>query len=61
MDAIFDSVSVANTHKKALAEIGIIFCSISEAIKEHPELVKKYIGSVVPHTDNFFSALNGAV
>ncbi|NQY80708.1 MAG: Fe-S cluster assembly protein SufB [Candidatus Caenarcaniphilales bacterium] len=61
VDAIFDSVSVANTHKKALAEIGIIFCSISEAIKEHPELVKKYIGSVVPHTDNFFSALNGAV
>lgn len=61
VDAIFDSVSVANTHKKALAEIGIIFCSISEAIKEHPDLIKKYIGSVVPHTDNYFSALNSAV
>ncbi len=61
VDAIFDSVSVANTHKKALAEIGIIFCSISEAVKEHPELVKKYLGTVVPHSDNFYSALNGAV
>jgi Fe-S cluster assembly protein SufB len=61
VDAIFDSVSVANTHKKALAEIGIIFCSISEAIVEHPELVSKYLGSVVPHSDNFFTALNGAV
>lgn len=61
VDAIFDSVSVANTHKKALAGIGIIFCSISEAIKEHPDLIKKYIGSVVPHTDNYFSALNSAV
>ncbi|MFM7457736.1 MAG: Fe-S cluster assembly protein SufB [bacterium] len=61
VDAIFDSVSVANTHKKALAEIGIIFCSISEAIQEHPDLIKKYIGSVVPHTDNYFSALNSAV
>lgn len=61
VDAIFDSVSVANTHKKALAEIGIIFCSISEAIQEHPELIKKYIGSVVPHTDNYFTALNSAV
>lgn len=61
VDAIFDSVSVANTHKKALAEIGVIFCSISEAIQEHPELVKKYLGTVVPHSDNFFSALNGAV
>lgn len=61
VDAIFDSVSVANTHKKALAEIGIIFCSISEAIKEHPELVKKYLGTVVPHSDNFYTALNGAV
>ena len=61
VDAIFDSVSVANTHKKALAEIGIIFCSISEAIQEHPDLIKKYIGSVVPHTDNYFTALNSAV
>jgi Fe-S cluster assembly protein SufB len=61
VDAIFDSVSVANTHKKALAEIGIIFCSISEAIQEHPDLIKKYIGSVVPHTDNYFAALNSAV
>lgn len=61
VDAIFDSVSIANTHKKALAEIGIIFCSISEAIKEHPDLIKKYIGSVVPHTDNYFAALNSAV
>jgi Fe-S cluster assembly protein SufB len=61
VDAIFDSVSIANTHKKALAEIGIIFCSISEAIQEHPDLIKKYIGSVVPHTDNYFSALNSAV
>jgi Fe-S cluster assembly protein SufB len=61
VDAIFDSVSIANTHKKALAEIGIIFCSISEAIQEHPDLIKKYIGSVVPHTDNYFTALNSAV
>ncbi|MDA0772463.1 MAG: Fe-S cluster assembly protein SufB [Cyanobacteria bacterium] len=61
VDAIFDSVSVANTHKKALAEIGIIFCSISEAVQEHPELVKKYLGTVVPNTDNFYAALNGAV
>ena len=61
VDAIFDSVSVANTHKKALAEIGVIFCSISEAIQEHPELVQKYLGTVVPNSDNFYSALNGAV
>jgi Fe-S cluster assembly protein SufB len=61
VDAIFDSVSVANTHKKALAEIGIIFCSISEALQEHPELVKKYLGTVVPHSDNYYAALNGAV
>lgn len=60
VDAIFDSVSVANTHKKALAEIGIIFCSISEAIQEHPELIKKYLGTVVPHTDNFYTTLNSA-
>jgi Fe-S cluster assembly protein SufB len=61
VDAIFDSVSVANTHKKALAEIGIIFCSISEAIQEHPELVKKYIGTVIPSSDNYFATLNSAV
>lgn len=61
VDAIFDSVSVANTHKKALAEIGVIFCSISEAIKEHPELIKKYLGSVVPSSDNYYAALNAAV
>ncbi len=61
VDAIFDSVSVANTHKKALAEIGIIFCSISEAIQEHPELIKKYVGSIVPTSDNYYAALNSAV
>jgi Fe-S cluster assembly protein SufB len=61
VDAIFDSVSVANTHKKALLEIGVIFCSISEAIREYPELVKKYLGTVVPHSDNYYTALNGAV
>ncbi len=61
VDIVMDSVSVATTFKKTLAEKGIIFCSISEAIKEHPELVKKYIGSVVPVKDNFFAALNSAV
>lgn len=61
VDIVMDSVSVATTFKKTLAEKGIIFCSISEAIKEHPELVKKYIGSVVPQRDNFYSALNSAV
>ena len=61
VDAVFDSVSVATTFKKQLAEHGIIFCSFSEAVKEHPELVRKYLGSVVPHTDNFFAALNSAV
>ena len=61
VDAVFDSVSVATTHKEMLADMGIIFCSISEAIREHPELVKKYLGSVVPQTDNFFAALNSAV
>jgi Fe-S cluster assembly protein SufB len=61
VDAVFDSVSVATTFKKKLAEEGIIFCSISEAIKEHPDLVKKYLGSVVPYTDNFFASLNSAV
>jgi Fe-S cluster assembly protein SufB len=61
VDAVFDSVSVGTTFKEQLAEKGIIFCSMSEAIKEHPELVKKYIGSVVPYTDNFYAALNSAV
>ncbi|MBU2997656.1 Fe-S cluster assembly protein SufB [Cellulophaga baltica] len=61
VDIVMDSVSVATTFKKTLAEKGIIFCSISEAIKEHPELVKKYLGSVVPKTDNFYAALNSAV
>jgi Fe-S cluster assembly protein SufB len=61
VDAVFDSVSVATTFKGKLAEKGIIFCSFSEAVEEHPELVKKYLGSVVPYTDNFFAALNSAV
>lgn len=61
MDIVVDSVSVATTFKDTLNEKGIIFCSISEAIKEHPELVKKYIGSVVPRTDNYYAALNSAV
>lgn len=61
VDAVFDSVSVATTYRAKLAEQGIIFCSISEAIREHPDLVKKYLGSVVPYTDNFFACLNSAV
>ncbi|MCC6573794.1 MAG: Fe-S cluster assembly protein SufB [Planctomycetes bacterium] len=61
VDAVFDSVSVATTFQATLKEQGIIFCSMSEAIREHPELVKKHLGSVVPHTDNFYAALNGAV
>jgi len=61
VDAVFDSVSVATTFKDKLGELGIIFCSFSEAVKEHPELVKKYLGSVVPYTDNFFATLNSAV
>ncbi|MFH1680070.1 MAG: Fe-S cluster assembly protein SufB [Candidatus Eisenbacteria bacterium] len=61
VDAVFDSVSVATTFREKLAELGIIFCSFSEAVREHPELVRKYLGSVVPHTDNFFAALNSAV
>ena len=61
VDAIFDSVSVATTFKEKLAELGIIFCSFSEAVQEHPDLVMKYLGSVVPYTDNFFAALNSAV
>ena len=61
VDAVFDSVSVATTYRAKLAEKGVIFCPISEAIKEYPELVKKYLGSVVPYTDNFFACLNSAV
>ncbi|TWG53641.1 MULTISPECIES: Fe-S cluster assembly protein SufB [unclassified Aminobacter] len=61
VDAVFDSVSVVTTFKEELAKAGVIFCSISEAIREHPELVKKYLGSVVPATDNFYATLNSAV
>ena len=61
VDAVFDSVSVATTFKDKLAKLGIIFCSFSEAVKEHPELVRKYIGSVVPPGDNYYAALNSAV
>ena len=61
VDAVMDSVSVITTYREKLSDLGIIFCSISEAIKEHPELVKKHLGSVVPYTDNFFGALNSAV
>jgi len=61
IDAVFDSVSVATTFKEKLAELGVIFCSFSEAVQNHPDLVQKYLGSVVPYTDNFFAALNSAV
>jgi Fe-S cluster assembly protein SufB len=61
VDAVFDSVSVATTFRGELAKVGVIFCPISEAIREHPDLVKKYLGSVVPVGDNYFSALNAAV
>ena len=61
VDAVIDSVSVATTFKDTLAEMGIIFCSFSEAVREHPELIKKYLGSVVPQNDNYFAALNSAV
>lgn len=61
VDAVMDSVSVKTTHREALAEKGIIFCSISEAVKDYPDLVKKYLGRVVPYTDNFYAALNSAV
>ena len=61
VDAVFDSVSVATTFKDKLASMGVIFCSFSEAVREHPELVKKYLGSVVPSTDNFYATLNSAV
>jgi Fe-S cluster assembly protein SufB len=61
VDAVFDSVSVATTFKEKLAEAGVIFCSFSEAVLKHPDLVKKYLGTVVPYTDNFFASLNSAV
>jgi Fe-S cluster assembly protein SufB len=61
VDAVFDSVSVGTTFKEKLGSMGIVFCSFSEAVQEHPELVQKYLGSVVPYTDNFFAALNSAV
>ncbi len=61
VDVIFDSVSVTTTYKKKLADVGIIFCSFSEAVHEHPELVRRYLGTVVPATDNFYAALNSAV
>src|SRR6266545_6198445 len=61
VDAVFDSVSVATTFQAELAKLGIIFCSFSDAVKNHPELVRKYLGSVVPYTDNFFATLNSAV
>ena len=61
VDVIFDSVSVTTTYKQRLAEVGIIFCSMSEAVRDHPDLVRKYLGSVVPYTDNYYAALNSAV
>ena len=61
VDAMFDSVSVGTTYREELAKKGIIFCSFSEAVQEHPDLVKKYLGSVVPYTDNYYAALNSAV
>src|SRR5437868_13387425 len=61
VDAVFDSVSVATTFRDKLAELGIIFCSFSDAVQHHPELVRKYLGTVVPYSDNFFATLNSAV
>src|SRR5215207_874894 len=61
VDAVFDSVSVGTTYKAELAKLGIIFCSFGEAVREHPELVRKYLGTVVPYSDNFFASLNSAV
>lgn len=61
VDAVMDSVSVKTTHREKLAELGIVFCSFSEAVREHPELVRRYLGKVVPYTDNFYAALNSAV
>lgn len=60
VDAVMDSVSVATTFRKELAKQGIVFCSFSEAVREHPDLIEKYLGTVVPYTDNFFAALNSA-
>ena len=61
VDAVFDSVSIATTYKEKLAEHGVVFCSFTEAVAEHPELIEKYLGSVVPSNDNYFAALNSAV
>jgi len=61
VDAVFDSVSVATTFRERLAKAGVLFCSFSEAVREHPEIVERYLGSVVPYTDNFFATLNSAV
>ena len=61
VDAVIDSVSVATTFKETLGELGIIFCSFGEAVQKHPDLIKKYMGSVVPVADNYFAALNSAV
>src|SRR5438093_4822372 len=61
VDAVFDSVSVATTFKEKLADLGIIFCSFSDAVQEHPDLVRKYLGTVVPYSDNFFATLNWSV
>src|SRR5688572_7236167 len=61
VDAVIDSISVATTFKEKLGELGIIFCSFSEAVEHHPDLIKKYLGTVVPYTDNFFATLNSAV
>jgi Fe-S cluster assembly protein SufB len=61
VDAVMDSVSVRTTFRETLAELGIIFCSFSEAVREYPDLVKRYMGTVVPYTDNFFATLNSAV
>ena len=61
VDAVFDSVSVATTFKEKLSEVGVIFCSFSEAVHKYPELIKKYLGTVVPYRDNFYAALNAAV
>ena len=61
VDAVFDSVSIATTFKEDLKKAGVIFCSFSEAVKDYPDLVKKYLGTVIPHTDNYFASLNSAV
>lgn len=61
VDAVFDSVSIATTFREDLAKHGVVFCSISEAVEKYPDLVKKYMGSVVPTNDNYFAALNSAV